>query len=337
MTGASIEQIASRFELAAAVDSAERIERGLINESHLVTTAAGDYVVQRINEDVFADPATLARNIEVVTAHLDSTLVPQPVAARAGGWIVGNGGSWRAWHRVDGVAVSDPSVPQLRSAANLLGRFHAALVDLAPDRLVETLPRFHDLERRLARLVEAVDTDPVGRAEAMQPEIDATLASAPLAARATDIVASVPRRVAHNDAQLANFLFRADDAVCLLDLDTVMGTAWFWDVGDLLRTAAAPAEEDDPDPTRNVAQPERVAAILDGYRAGAAGAFQPGGAEERALEVAGAIVTYEQALRFLTDWLLGDVYYRINRPEQNRDRARAQLALLASLQGTVRS
>jgi len=337
MTGVPVEQIASQFELAAEVECAERIERGLINESYLVTTAAGDYVVQRINEQVFADPAQLARNVALVTEHLGSTLVPEPVAARAGGWLVRNGGSWRAWHRVDGMAVSDPSLPQLRSAAILLGRFHAALVDLSPERLVETLPRFHDPAHRLAQLIEAVAADPVGRVGAMQTEIDAALAAAPLAARAAEIVAAVPHRVAHNDAQLANFLFRDDDAVCLLDLDTVMGTAWFWDIGDLLRTTAAPAEEDDPDPAGNVARPERVDAILDGYRAGAAGAIEPGGAEDRALGVAGAIVTYEQALRFLTDWLLGDVYYRTKRPGQNRDRARAQLALLGSLQGTVRS
>ena len=337
MTGAPIEQIASQFDLAAAVDCAERIQQGLINESYLVTTAAGDYVVQRINEYVFANPAALARNVSLVTAHLGGALVPEPVAARAGGWIVIDGGAWRAWHRVDGVAVGDPSLAQVRSAALLLGRFHAALADLSPEGLVETIPRFHDPAHRLARLIEAVESDPVGRVDPMHAEIDAALAAAPLAARAAEIVATVPCRVAHNDAQLANFLFRDDDAVCLLDLDTVMGTAWFWDVGDLVRTAAAPAEEDDPDAARNVAQPERVRSILNAYRAGAAGAFEPGGAEDRALEVAGAIVTYEQALRFLTDWLLGDVYYRINRPDQNRDRARAQLALLTSLQGTVRS
>src|SRR5439155_14862480 len=192
----------------------------------------------------------------------------------------------------------------------LLGRFHAALADLAPERLTETLPRFHDPAHRLAGLIEAVEADPVDRVEGMAAEVGAALAGAPLAARAAEIVASVPRRVAHNDAQLANFLFRGDDAECLLDLDTVMGTAWFWDVGDLLRTSAAPAAEDDPVREHNVAQPERIGAVLDGYREGAGEALLPGSPEDDALEYAGAIVTYEQALRFLTDWILGDVYYR---------------------------
>jgi Ser/Thr protein kinase RdoA (MazF antagonist) len=333
-----VAHVAGRFALAAPVGSVERIERGLINDSYLVTTAGGDYVVQRINERVFGDPSALAHNVALVTDHLGGALVPGPVAARAGGWLVTHSsGTWRAWRRIDGVAVTDPSLEQLRSAARLLGRFHAALADIAPKRLVETLPRFHDPAHRLARLIESVDTDPVGRAGEMTAEIDAALAAAPLAAQAAEIVANVPRRVAHNDAQLPNFLFRGDDAVCLLDLDTVMSTAWFWDVGDLLRTSAAPAAEDDPDARRNIADPERVRAVLDGYRAGAGAALRPGSPEDDAVEHAGAIVTYEQALRFLTDWILGDVYYRISRPDQNRDRARAQLALFASLQGTVRS
>jgi Ser/Thr protein kinase RdoA (MazF antagonist) len=338
VTADAVEHIVDQFALAAPVDAVERIERGLIHDSYLVMTSGGDYVVQRINAQVFRDPAVLAHNVAIVTTHLGGRLVPAPVAARAGGWLVTDGvAAWRAWHRVDGAAITDASPAQLRSAARLLGRFHAALVDLSPDQLAETLPRFHDPARRLAGLIEAVESDPVGRADGMAAEVGAALAAAPLAARAAEIVASVPRRVAHNDAQLPNLLFLGDDAECLLDLDTVMGTAWFWDVGDLLRTSAAPAAEDDPDRERNVAQPERVYTILDGYREGAGEALRPGSPEDDALEYAGAIVTYEQALRFLTDWILGDTYYRISRADQNRDRARAQLALFASLQDTVRS
>jgi hypothetical protein len=223
------------------------------------------------------------------------------------------------------------------SAAHLLGCFHAGLADLAPTGLTETIPHFHDPMRRLARLREAVTADPFGRVERVAAEIDRALATAPLAVLADELVASLPPRVAHNDAQLANVLFRDNEAVCLVDLDTVMPTAWFWDVGDLLRSASTRAAEDDPDPRRSVADPLLVRAILDGYRAGVAAAVKVGTAEDDALEVAGTLITYEQALRFLTDFILGDVYYRTTRPEQNRDRARAQLALLASMQGTVRS
>jgi hypothetical protein len=118
--------------------------------------------------------------------------------------------------------------------------------------------------------------------------------------------------------------------VCVIDLDTVMPGAWFWDVGDLLRTAATSAAEDDPAPETVVVDPGLYDAVMRGYRRGvSAGPVQS--VELDALEVAGAVVTYEQAVRFLTDWLAGDLYYRTDRPGQNRDRARAQLRLFASM------
>jgi hypothetical protein len=123
--------------------------------------------------------------------------------------------------------------------------------------------------------------------------------------------------------------------VCLVDLDTLMPGAWFWDVGDLLRTASTTAPEDDPISERAVVDPELYRAVIDGYRLGVEPASDA--SETEALEVAGAIVTYEQALRFLTDWIEGDVYHRTSRPGQNLDRARAQLRLLASMPGTVTS
>ncbi len=160
----------------------------------------------------------------------------------------------------------------------------------------------------------------------MQAEIAAALAAAPLADIADDLVARVPVRVAHNDAKLDNMLFRAGAAVCLVDLDTIMPTAWFWDAGDLLRTASTAVAEDDPRADTAVVDPERYRAVIDGYCSGLASATSPERAEVDAFEHAGAIVTYEQALRFLTDWIAGDVYYGTTRPGQNLDRARNQLA-----------
>jgi Ser/Thr protein kinase RdoA (MazF antagonist) len=137
--------------------------------------------------------------------------------------------------------------------------------------------------------------------------------------------------VAHFDAKLDNVLFRGEEAVCLVDLDTLMPGAWFWDVGDLLRSGSAVGAEDDPDPDRATLVPERYEAIRAGYREALSVAGVGEAAEFEAIEVAGAVVTYEQAVRFLTDWIAGDVYYRIGRPTQNLDRARAQLRLLASM------
>jgi Ser/Thr protein kinase RdoA (MazF antagonist) len=169
----------------------------------------------------------------------------------------------------------------------------------------------------------------------VREEIALAEAMEPLADRAAELTARVPQRVAHFDAKLDNVLFVGDDAVCLVDFDTLMPGAWFWDIGDLLRSGATTAAEDEPDLDRSVVVPARYRAILDGYRSGLASLGAPEAAELEAVEVAGAIVTYEQAVRFLTDWIAGDVYYRIHRPNQNLERTRAQFRLLESMPSTV--
>jgi Ser/Thr protein kinase RdoA (MazF antagonist) len=306
---------------------------GHINATFLAGTGAGrEYVVQRLNTAVFPDPDGLTVNIAVVHRHVGGALLPQPVATAEGEWLVGDGPErWRVWHRAPGAPLADPagaSPAALRSAGALLGRFHRLVSDLDPAQLIETLPGFHDPGRRIDALRSMIATDPCGRVAGVQDEIALVLDAEPLAAAAAEVAAAVPHRVAHFDAKLDNILFAGDDAVCLVDLDTLMPGAWFWDVGDLLRSGATTAAEDDPDPGRAAVVPDRYDAILSGYRDGAG---HQDTAERDALEVAGAIVTYEQAVRFLTDWIAGDVYYRIAWPAQNLDRARNQLRLLASM------
>jgi hypothetical protein len=334
--GAEVERVAEQFSLPDPVTAVRAFGGGHINETFLVETAVGDYVVQRINRSVFAAPEQLVENVATVVAHLGGRFLPEPVAARAGGWLVPDGSEvWRAWVRVpiaESHSVSDPR--RAASAANLLACFHSGVADLAPDALHETLPDFHDPARRLAQLHDVVSEDPCGRVAAVRPEIAAAIAAGPLAKRSEELVAAVPRRVAHNDAKLDNFLYRDDEAVCIVDLDTVMPGAWFWDVGDLLRTASTYAAEDEPRTELAVVDPVLYRAVLDGYRAGLTPALLRR-AETEAVESAGAIVVFEQAVRFLTDWIAGDVYYRTSRPEQNLERARAQLHLLASMPGTV--
>ena len=353
--------IAGRFALAAPPTTVVPFGRGHINETYLVSsglvssglassslasTGRGEYVLQSINLDVFAEPDALMENIVTVSDHLATRfmpdLVPRLVAETGGGWVVRDGSDvWRAWVRVPSAEpIEQTSLEQVGAAAHLLGRFHAGVADLEPARVHDTLPRFHDPIRRLADLRAAIESDPFGRVAGVGAEIDAALAAAPLAELAADLVGRVPRRVAHNDSKLDNVLFRAGtgagtgDAVCLVDLDTIMPTAWFWDVGDLLRSTSAPVAEDDPRTELAVVDAARYQAALDGYRAGASIAT-PVPAEIEAIEHAGAIVTYEQALRFLTDWIAGDAYYRTTRAVQNLDRARNQLGLLASMPGTV--
>jgi Ser/Thr protein kinase RdoA (MazF antagonist) len=307
---------------------------GHINETFLVESGAGEYVIQRVNTKVFVDPDAVTANTLVVHRHLREPLMPEPVPTPDGRWLVWNGSApWRASRRVAGSPLggAQASPGALRAAGALLGRFHALVADLDPTALTETLPGFHDPERRLDALRAVIAADSCGRVAAVQDEIELALAAGSLVAAAADLTGRVPARVAHFDAKLDNILFDRGDAVALVDFDTVMPGAWFWDVGDLLRSGATTAAEDDPDPDRAVVEPERYQAIIDGYREGLAAAGVSTEAELEALELAGAIVTYEQAVRFLTDWIAGDVYYRISRPKQNLDRTRAQFRLLASM------
>ena len=332
MTG--VEAVAARF--VDAVTSVEPFGDGHINETYLARAPSEDVIVQRINRTVFADPEAMMANVLTVHRHLAGSMVAEPVRANDGGWLVCDGDDvWRAWRRVPGGASQHAATATAAiagSAARLLGRFHAALTDLDPTALTTTLPRFHDPGRRLAELRAIVEADPRGRARGAQREVATALEAAAIVERADELTARVPVRVTHNDAKLDNVLFRDGEAVCLVDLDTLMAGARFWDLGDLVRTAATTAAEDDPSPDVAV-DPQRYRAIIDGYREGAGSTLEP--AEIDALSVAGAIVTYEQAVRFLTDWIAGDVYYRIRRPEQNLDRARCQLRLLTSMPGTV--
>ncbi|MDQ1491420.1 MAG: hypothetical protein QOJ23_3934 [Actinomycetota bacterium] len=330
---------AGRF--AVGVAAVRPFGGGHINETFLAGTANGDLVLQRLNLSVFPDPAAVTANIVAVHRHLAGACMPEPVPALDGGWLVRDGsGVWRAWRRVPGAAPVGLSTPSVaRAAGRLLGEFHHRLADLDPAALTETLPGFHDPGRRLAALRAAVAADPRGRAAGVAAEIARAEAGAPLVALAADLAGRVRRRVAHYDAKLDNILFAGATAVCLVDFDTVTPGAWFWDVGDLLRSAATTAAEDDSDPRSAGADPALYRAVLDGYQEALTGGPMAGGpmadgptpAEREAVGYAGALVTYEQAVRFLTDWIEGDVYYRISRPEQNLDRARAQFRLLASM------
>jgi len=307
---------------------------GHINETFLVEAPAGEYVLQRLNTAVFPDPGAVTANILAVHRHVRGALMPEPVATSDGEWLVcDESGSWRAWRRAPGapLAGGEASPEMLHAAAALLGSFHSLLAELDPAVVSETLPGFHDPGRRLDALRAVIAADPCGRVQTVGDEIATALAGESLVGVAADLTVRVPRRVAHFDAKLDNILFDGGDAVCLVDFDTVMPGAWFWDVGDLLRSGAATAAEDDPHPERAVVVPERYQAIVDGYRRGLSGAGVAHPAELEAVDVAGAIVTYEQAVRFLTDWIAGDVYYRISRPRQNLDRARTQFRLLTSM------
>lgn len=321
------EATAAAARFGGAVASLEALDDGHINATFAASTTRGEIVVQRVNTSVIVDPAAVAHNAVLLRGRVGG-MVPEPLADPDGAFLWHARGTWRAWSREPGTTRPVPTVATARSAARLVGRFHRGVAAMDPATLGRPLPPLHDPTRHLARLRAVMGSDPLGRAARVRNDVEVIEGYGWLADRAADLMAAVPTRVAHHDAKLTNVLFTGDDATRIVDLDTVMAGQWFWDVGDLVRSAASTDAEDEPGPGTGV-RPELVRAVLDGYLDGAGEVLTE--TERDAVNTAGAVVTFEQAVRFLADWVDGDRYYRTSRPDQNLDRARAQLRLLTGL------
>lgn len=345
--------VGAAFRLPGTFHSAAPLGAGHIHRTYVACWEEDGvvqrYVHQRINTRVFPDPQRLMAGIARVTAHLAGTFAHLPeeervrrvltfLPARDGTRAVRmpDGSWWRTARFVEGArtltAATSPTVA--REAARAFGEFARLLADLPGPRLPETIPNFHDTPRYLAALEDAAARDPLGRAASARDEVTFALARAPLAASLVHVVRTgqVPERVVHNDTKIDNLLFEAgsDQALCVVDLDTVMPGSALFDFGDLVRSTVAAAAEDEPDVGRVDARPEIFAALVEGYLAGTAGCLVP--AEVEGFVTAAQVITLECGVRFLTDYLRGDVYFRAYRPDHNLERARAQFALLGSLE-----
>lgn len=354
MSVAGARVIAGRFALEGEIVSIRPVPGGggHINDSFRVDARAGNtgraYLLQALNRSVFPHPDLVMNNVSRVTRHLASRLEAAGVAdrerralsllptRRGGEWLTeADGTCWRMFRFITGTVVLDRARdPQdARVAARAFGEFLRLLSDYDGPPLHETLPGFHDTAARFDRLEGAVRGDPCGRTAGAGAEIEAVMAQRSLADLLPPLLASgeVPRRVVHSDAKISNVLLdeRTGEALCVIDLDTVMPGSALWDFGDMIRSMASGAAEDEEDLARACVQLPMFAALVRGYLEAVGPLLVP---RERALlGFAGRLITLEQAVRFLTDHLEGDRYYRIARPGHNLIRCRTQLALLHSL------
>lgn len=341
------------FALRGEVVAAAPYGSGHINDTFAVAVSQAGapvrYIFQRINHRIFKDVPALMDNIVRVTAHQRSRLEAaggadasrraltvlfakdgQPFARDSeGAW-------WRAYLFIEKALTHDKieSAAQARAASRAFGEFQRLLADMPGARLHETIPGFHDTPRRYAAFEAAVGADAAGRAAATGAEIAFARERGPLARELVDLLAAglVPERVTHNDTKLNNVMLDdvSGEGVCVIDLDTVMPGLSLYDFGDMVRSATNAAAEDETDLTKVVARPEIFTALAEGFLAGCGASLN---AVERAhLVAAGQVMTYEVGLRFLTDHLQGDVYFKVKRPGHNLDRARNQFALLRSLE-----
>jgi hypothetical protein len=342
--GVSAESAARAFALPGEPSLAP-LGGGHINASWLVTAGGARFVLQRLNTHVFPRPALVMENVARVTAHVGATLAREgaPDAERRalrlvptqGGeaWHVdAAGGWWRVYAYVEGTVTRDTprDAGDAYQAALAFGRFQRLLGSYDGPPLHETIPGFHDTPRRVAALEVSAARDAAGRLTESRAELDTLLARRELA----HALRGMPTRVVHNDAKLANVLLdaRTGQGVCVIDLDTVMPGLSLYDFGDLARSCVSEAAEDETDLDRVVVRRDYLEALGAGFLDGTGNLL---GADERGLLLTAArVITYEQAVRFLTDYLDGDRYYPVapGRPLHNLERARTQTRLLTALQ-----
>jgi len=246
------------------------------------------------------------------------------------------GETWRLVPWLEGTRSTERAATEAeaRETARAFGRFLAQLQDLPAPPLHETIVAFHDTPARLSAFERAVAADRVARAASCRPEIEALLDRRALASALAlpAVRGEIPVRPAHNDAKIANVLFDegTGEALCVVDLDTVMPGLSLHDFGDLARSTVSDSDEDERDLARVAVRVPVFEALARGFVEGAGDALSPA---ERSLLVTGAeVIVYEQVVRFLGDYLDGDRYYRTGRPSHNLDRTRAQLRLLESLE-----
>ncbi|MCX6910032.1 MAG: aminoglycoside phosphotransferase family protein, partial [Verrucomicrobia bacterium] len=291
----------------------------------------------------------LMENVERVTSHVRQKLEARDagqiarrvltlVPARDGRtWHADAGGNhWRCYLFIERATTYDQitTAAQAREAAKAFGLFQKQLADLPPPRLHETIPNFHHSRQRFDALRAAVEEDPCNRAAAVKQEIEFCLRREPMVDVLLDLQARgvVPERVTHNDTKLNNVML--DDAtgegVCVIDLDTVMPGLALYDFGDMCRTGCSPTAEDERDLAKVEARMDIFEALVRGYLATAGGFLNT--AEKEHLVFSARLITFEIGIRFLTDHLLGDRYFKIHHDGHNADRARVQFKMVESFE-----
>ena len=334
-----IEEILSQYDLGSRVVSCEPFGVGHINWTYRVETAAGDlFVLQRINTYVFRDPEGLMRNIELLTDFMrkktdDPRKVLELVRTIDGrSYIVdGAGRYWRIYVFVrDCICYDQAPTPEIfMKSGQAFGNFQNMLSDFPVEQLVETIPNFHNTVSRFADLEAAVRRNDDGRAEIARPEIEYVLSQKPFASFLLDKAASgeIPLRVTHNDTKINNVLFdrTTDEPLCVVDLDTTMPGIPAMDFGDSIRYAGNNAAEDEKDLNKVYLRVDLFRSFAEGF-CGISKARL--GREELILcPEASKLVTLEIGVRFLTDYLMDDVYFHTDYADHNLVRARTQFKL----------
>ena len=346
-----LKKIFDSFLTEGSFLKADSFGSGHIHETFLVKTAEpekDDYILQKINNTVFRNIPELQENVERVTVHIRKKLAAIPgsdirreclqmLQAKDGNsWHTDDHGNfWRVFvfisnHRSYDI-VDSPS--KAFEGGKAIGRFQAFLTDLPGKQLHETIPSFHDVEKRIDRFMNTLERDPAGR-------VKETLSETGFMIKRTEEMriiqklgreGKIPVRITHNDTKFNNILFDENEkSLCIIDLDTVMPGYFHSDFGDAIRTGANVAAEDEEDLSKIKMDITLFGAYAEGYLSETRNTLNK--LEKEYLAFAPLLMTFEQALRFLTDYIDGDTYYKIHHEKHNLQRTRAQIRLLESME-----
>jgi hypothetical protein len=347
-----IKGIAHEFAIAGEFVTGVEIHSGHINSTYIVefrlqNGSTHRYILQQINDSVFKDPHAVMRNVEMVTRHINwkvlrvkrdlsgQTLNLYP--ARGGRFYASGkgGGIWRCYNFIEGCRTYDivENARQAYQAAQAFGSFQDLVSDIPVGDIEETIPDFHNTPKRYNRLMEVVAETPLDRLQTVENELEFVRSREDMVSKLLDLrdAGIIPERVTHNDTKINNVMMDAetDEAVCVIDLDTVMPGLSLYDFGDMVRTAVSPSAEDEPDLSKVLVRMPIFEALAEGYLDGCDCLCD---AEIENLAFSGKLIALEIGMRFLTDHLLGDVYFKTSRKNQNLDRARTQLKLVQELE-----
>ena len=310
------------------------LKQGLINETFEVLSVQGEFILQNINTQIFKDPFAIDHNIKAIGQYYNTNqpdqlfthLVPNLVGETLIKW---EGKHYRAFKKIDGIALDVlTTASQAKAAANQFGLFTASLIEFPISQLKVTIPQFHDLDLRYHQFEHALIHGDANRIKQAKDAIQFLQSHQAYVKQWLHFTGhhDAHLRVTHHDTKISNVLFKEEHAICVIDLDTTMPGYFISDVGDMCRTYLCPVNEACQDLSQIKVLPERWTAIQEGYLE-AMGEFLTN-FEKDHFAFSGQSIIYMQALRFLTDFLELDQYYRVERPDQNLDRTLNQNQLL---------
>ena len=343
-----VREIFSHF-VGKPIEHIEICEIGHINTTWFLTVE-GDkkYVLQKINKSIFKQPEVVMNNIVAVTDFIREQLRANGGDVERGAlhaltsdsgkayYVDGEGEYWRLYDFITDATcyLTADSTELFCKVGYAFGHFQSQLAKFDASVLGETIPNFHNTAVRYQTFLKAVEADVCGRAASVAEEIRFVTDRADKCSYIVDRIAKgiLPLRVTHNDTKLNNIMMdnKTGEGICILDLDTIMPGSVLYDFGDSIRVGASSAAEDETDLSKVYVREDMFRAYAEGFLKGLGGSLSED--EIRALPMGAYVITLETGIRFLTDYLEGDTYFRIHREGHNLDRARNQFKLVADME-----